>query len=76
MINVNITEFRANLLKYLNMAQQGEEITVTSNDRALATIVSPVDQRKLARAKLKSLSKTARIHDVLSPIDEQWEAMG
>ena len=75
MISVNITELRANLLKYLNKAQHGEEVTVTSNGQRLATIVAPIDQKRRAKAKLKRLAKTAKIHDVASPIDAQWEAM-
>ena len=75
MISVNITELRANLLKYLNKAQHGEEVTVTSNGQRLATIVAPIDQKRRAKAKLKRLAKTAKIHDVTSPIDAQWEAM-
>ena len=68
MISVNITELRANLLKYLNKAQRGEHITVTSNGQRLATIVAPIDQKQRAKAKLKKLSKTAKINDVISPI--------
>ncbi len=75
MISVNITELRANLLKYLNKAQHGEQITVTSNGQRLATIVAPIDQKQRAKTKLKRLAKTAKIHDVTSPIGEQWDAM-
>jgi prevent-host-death family protein len=75
MINVNITEFRANLLNYLNKAKHGEQISVTSNGQLLATIVAPIDQRKRAKAKLKTIAESAKIHDVISPIDDQWEAM-
>ena len=75
MISVNITELRANLLKYLNKAQHGEEITVTSNGQRLATIVAPIDQKQRAKTKLKRLAKTAKIHDVTSPIGVQWDAM-
>ena len=75
MMNVNITELRANLLKYLNKAQQGEQITVTSNGQRLATIVAPIDQKRRAKAKLKRLAKTAKIHDVTSPTGVQWDAM-
>ncbi len=75
MISVNITELRANLLKYLNKAQHGEQITVTSNGQRLATIVAPIDQKQRAKTELKRLAKTAKIHDVTSPIGEQWDAM-
>ena len=75
MINVNITEFRANLLSYLNKAQNGEQIMVTSNGQSLATVIAPVNQKAIAKAKLKTLAKTAVIGDVISPSEEQWDAM-
>jgi prevent-host-death family protein len=76
MITVNITDFRANLLTYLNKAQHGEQITVTSNGHLLATVIAPIDQKRMAQRKLESLAKTAKINDVLSPIGDQWESMG
>lgn len=75
MMSVDITELRANLLKYLTKAQRGEQITVTSNGQRLATIVAPLDQKRQAKTKLKRLSKTAKIHDVTSPIGVQWDAI-
>lgn len=73
MLTVNISEFRANLLKYLEKASSGEAIGVTSNGHLLATIVAPLDQAATAQAELQALASTARIHDVLSPIGSEWE---
>ena len=74
MQTVNISDFRANLLKYLEIAGSGEQITVTSNGKLLATITSPVNQKELARKQLNSLASTAKIQDVTSPIDSEWDA--
>jgi prevent-host-death family protein len=74
MLTINISEFRANLLKYLEKAGAGEPIGVTSNGHLLATIVAPLDQATAAQAELQALASTARIHDVLSPISSPWEA--
>jgi len=41
----------------------------------LATLSPPVSQQNAARTKLRELAKTAVLHDVLSPIDESWDAM-
>lgn len=76
MINVTISEFRANLLKYLKIAQNGEKINVTSKGASLATVTPPISQNSTARHKLRKLAKTAQIHDVLSPVDTDWEVMG
>ena len=75
MKNVSISELRANLLKYLEIVQQGKRITVTSKGRPLATLTPPVSQHTAAKARLKKLAKTAAIHDVVSPTDEGWDAL-
>ena len=75
MDNINISDLRANLLKYLKMAQRGESITVTSNGQVLATISPPIEQKDSARSKLKGLAETAVIGDVISPTDDNWDAL-
>jgi prevent-host-death family protein len=75
MKSVSITELRANLLKYLQIAQHGEQINVTSKGTLLATLTPPVTQQDSAKAKLKKLAKTAVIRDVVSPTGDIWDAM-
>lgn len=74
MLTVNISELRANLLKYLEKANHGEQITVTTNGRILATIAPPTDNKSMAKKRLAELSATAKINDVTSPLDTQWDA--
>jgi prevent-host-death family protein len=74
MKNVSISELRANLLQYLTRVQQGEHIGVTSKGIVMATLVPPPAEREAARARLATLAGTAVIHDVLSPIEAEWEA--
>lgn len=74
MKSVNISEFRSNLLKYLKNAQRGEQINVTSKGISLAILTSPASQHDTAKAKLRKLAKTAIIQDVISPIDDDWDA--
>ena len=75
MQTVNISDFRANLLKYLEKANAGEQISVTTNGRLIATIIPPVDQKILARKQLRELASSAKVHDATSPIDDQWNAL-
>ncbi len=75
MQTINISDFRANLLKYLEIANSGEQISVTSNGKLLATISPPEDKMELARKQLKALASNAVIHDVVSPTDNEWDAM-
>jgi prevent-host-death family protein len=72
---INITDFRANLLKYLEIANLGEQISVTSNNKLLAIISAPTDPKEFAKQQLKTLASTAKIHDVTSPINSQWNAL-
>jgi prevent-host-death family protein len=74
MKTVTISELRANLLKYLARVQGGERIEVTSKGAVMATLVPPVGEREAARARLAELASTAKIGDVVTPIDEDWEA--
>ena len=75
MKSVSISELRANLLQYLTLVQQGEQINVTSKGQVLATLNSPVSQQDAAKAKLGKLAETAVIHDVISPIEDSWDAL-
>ena len=75
METVKISELRANLLNYLNKANQGNEIVVTSHGEILATIVAPIGKNQQAKAKLKLLAKDAVIGDIVSPIEDQWDAL-
>lgn len=74
MQTVNISDFRANLLKYLEIANSGEQISVTSNGKLLATVSAPIDRRALARAQLAAFATTAKLGDVINPTDSEWEA--
>jgi prevent-host-death family protein len=75
MMDVTITELRANLLKYLKIAQRGEKINVTSKGAPLATLTAPITERNEAREKLNRLAKTAVINDIVSPTNENWDAL-
>ncbi|MCU7837601.1 MAG: type II toxin-antitoxin system prevent-host-death family antitoxin [gamma proteobacterium symbiont of Taylorina sp.] len=75
MQTINISDFRANLLKYLEIANSGEQISVTSNNKLLATVTPPINQQELAKQQLKALASTAKIHDITSPTDSEWNAL-
>jgi prevent-host-death family protein len=75
MLTVNISDLRSNLLKYLEKANHGEQITVTTNGRILATIAPPTDKKAMAKKQLSELAASAKLHDVTSPLDAQWDAM-
>ena len=75
MQTINISDFRANLLKYLEIANSGEQISVTTNGKILATITPPTNQKEFAKQKLKALASTAKIHDIISPTCCEWDVL-
>ncbi len=75
MQTINISDFRANLLKYLEKANAGEQISVTTNGKLIATIMPPIQQKELAKKQLQELAATAKMHDVTSPIESNWDAL-
>ena len=74
METVNISEFRAKLLKYMDIANSGKKIMITSNGKHLATICPPDNQKEIARDQLSALAGSAVIHDIVSPVDVAWDA--
>ena len=74
MQTINISDFRANLLKYLEKANSGEQINVTTNGKLIATITPPIDKKQEAREQLVQLAKNANIVDVVSPTNTEWDA--
>lgn len=57
MQTISIGDFRANLLKYLEIANVGEPISITSNGGLLATISAPIQQRDEAKKAINSADK-------------------
>lgn len=74
MQTINISDFRANLFKYLEMVSSGEMLSVTSNGKLLATVTPPTNQKDSAKEELKQIASTAKVHDVTSPLDVEWGA--
>lgn len=75
MQTVNISDLRSNLLKYLEMANSGELISVTSSGKLLATITPPTNQREQAKQQLAVLAANAKVHDVTTSTGCEWDAL-
>ncbi len=76
MERVAVSDFRANLVKFLKKVERGEVLTLTSRGHEIANIVPPENKMEKAREALKKIRRTAEVGDVLSPISETWEATG
>ena len=75
MEKVGISTLRENLSIFLKKVQKGEVITITSRGHDMARLVPMEDQGVKSRKILRDLGKKAFIGDIISPIDEEWEAM-
>ena len=74
MREINITELRSHLPKYIGRVKKGEQILVTSRGRVVASIVPAQDVRTSARKRLAELRDCCMVGDVVSPSGEEWEA--
>lgn len=75
MEKIAVSMLRENLSVYLKKVQNGETIAITSRGQKMALLV-PVKNKKKASAKiLRDLGKRAVIGDILSPIDDDWQAV-
>lgn len=74
MREVNVTELRNHLHRYLERVQKGTEILVTWHGEVIARVLPPVNKKKEALSQLKELRSRSKMTDVISPIDEDWEA--
>lgn len=73
MNQIAVSELRANLLKILKKIEHGSIINITSRGKIVATLVPPEYSREKARKRLKEISDTAHLGDIISPIDSDWK---
>ncbi len=71
---VTVTEFREHLAKWLERAHLGDEIEISSRGQPLARLVPVATRKSEARNFLKKIRATARVGDIESPIDAEWES--
>jgi prevent-host-death family protein len=74
MHEVNVTELRNHLQLYLGRVQKGDEILVTSRGKVIARLVPEAQERLSARERVTALRGKCRVGDVVSPLDDAWEA--
>ncbi len=75
MEKVGVSILREKLSTFLKKVQEGQVITITSRGHEIAKFVPMEDKAKKSREMLRELGKNAFIGDMLSPINEEWDAM-
>lgn len=74
MQSIAVSDLRANLMKVLKKIEKGSTVVITSHGKAVAQLIPANESVKQAENKILELSKTAKINDVVSPLDEIWKA--
>jgi prevent-host-death family protein len=74
MKTIAVSELRANLMKVLKKIEGGECLHITSHGKVVARLVPPDQNRGTAKERLREIGKTAKLLDVVSPIDAEWDA--
>jgi prevent-host-death family protein len=75
MTTIAVSELRANLMTVLEKIKHGAQIQITSHGKVVAQLVPADAVQENARAALQKLSSGACIGDVISPVDETWNAV-
>ena len=75
MESIGVSKLRENMVFFLNKVQQGESIAITSRGTEIAMLIPMKNKKEVSRNALKQLRKTAIVGDVLSPIEEEWNAL-
>lgn len=74
MRRVKVTDLRNNLPAYLAAVQAGEELTIESRGKIIARLVPERSAVEAARERLVALRAKVRVGDVISPVEERWDA--
>jgi prevent-host-death family protein len=75
MESIGVSKLRENMVLFLSKVQQGESIAITSRGTEIAMLIPIKNKKEVSRNALKQLRKTAIVGDVVSPIEEEWEAL-
>ena len=69
MNTIPVSELRANLMKVIKEIENGNVIRITSRGKVVAKLVPAGSSKEEAKNRLKEISKSAVIGDIVTPID-------
>jgi prevent-host-death family protein len=72
--DVSISELRQHLATYLARVKRGETLRLIQHGTVVARIEPALSGNEAARARMEEIHKTARLGDVVTPIDARWNA--
>ena len=75
MTSIAVSDLRANLMKVLDQIKKGAQIQITSHGKVVAKLVPADLAQDTAKNELIKIGNTAELGDIISPLDESWEAI-
>ena len=73
-MEVQVSDFRRRLAHWLRKAEAGEAGVIRKGKRVVARLTPARGERAAAAERLRAARANAHIGDVLTPIDDDWEA--
>lgn len=74
MLEVSVTAFRNHVPDYLEKVRNGEGIALSSRGKVVARLIPPKGGSDYAKQWLIALRASSHIGDVVSSVDENWDA--
>jgi prevent-host-death family protein len=74
MQQIKVTDLRKHLQSCLKQVREGEEIQITLNGKPIARLIPERERSEKAKTLLRDLRRTAWVGDVITPIQDEWEA--
>lgn len=73
-IQVKVSDFRENLQAWLARVNNGESLALSRHGKIIARIIPEPDRESEARARLNDIASQCQVGDVVSSLDESWDA--
>ncbi len=74
MQTIAVSNFRAKIMTFLKEVENGSSIKITSRGKVVARLVPPDFTKKSAKQELIKIGANAKLFDIISPINEVWNA--
>lgn len=70
MRQINVTELRSHLSKYLLSVQHGAEMLIMRHGQVIVRILPPINNQEKAKKRLREAQKHCKIGDIISPVNK------
>ena len=75
MITIGASEFKAKCLGLLDRVRLGETIRITKRGKVVAEVRPPSEEKPSYSGPGAAIGEITIVGDIMSPLDEDWEAL-